>query len=209
MACGNDNNCRCEVCRGIQNRTVRLAYGPNCTLVLADAIGQSSVDMTPIVRCVQNNAKLEFLPDLCVLRLTNGDEDCFYDICISDLAKHCIDLNDLRDVVADNPQDGDVIIYDQSSNTYITFNLTNAITNIGNRVTNLENSLTNLTNTVNNFITDVNNRLSRIENLIYNFPNDLTTKIPRGNINLFSGGMGSSQWIRSRDGVQNGDLNQS
>lgn len=55
------------------------------------------------------------------------------------------------------------------------------ITALGNRVTNLEDRMT----AAETAITNIQSRLSAIESAIYNWSNDKTTKIPRGNINVY------------------------
>ena len=74
----------------------------------------------------------------------------------------------------------------------------------------LQQNMINLTQEVNNLrneVRNIANRVSDIEGAIYNWSNDKTTKIPRGNINVFSGGMGSNNYIRSRGGNPDNDLN--
>ena len=61
----------------------------------------------------------------------------------------------------------------------------------------------NLTTTVN----AINGRVSDIEGAIYNWSSDKTTKIPRGNINVTSGGYNSNNGIYTRAVNTNNDLN--
>ncbi|MBQ1297407.1 MAG: hypothetical protein IIY21_25410 [Clostridiales bacterium] len=61
----------------------------------------------------------------------------------------------------------------------------------------------NLTTTVN----AISGRVSDIEGAIYNWSSDKTTKIPRGNINVTSGGYNSNNGIYTRAVNTNNDLN--
>lgn len=61
----------------------------------------------------------------------------------------------------------------------------------------------NLTNTVNT----ISGKVSDIEGAIYNWASDKSTKIPRGNINVTSGGYNSNNGIYTRAVNTNNDLN--
>jgi uncharacterized coiled-coil protein SlyX len=111
------------------------------------------------------------------------------------------------------------------------FNLTNALNDLSNaddsllaRIIALENRVTTINNTLtqqiarinnlyeiatqlDNKITALSNRISAIENAIYNWVNDKNTKIPRGNINVTSGGYSSGNGIYPRATNTNEDLN--
>lgn len=61
--------------------------------------------------------------------------------------------------------------------------LTKRVTNLETRMTNLENRVT----VVEGDVADLKNRVGAIENAIYNWNADKTTKIARGNINVYGG----------------------
>ena len=92
-----------------------------------------------------------------------------------------------------------------------TFNLSNwveIITNLSADNVAYSNSIlgaqiVNLQQTLDNIIP----RLKAIEDAIYNWNDDKTTKIPRGTINITSGGPNSNWIIQSRPKNQNNDLN--
>lgn len=162
---------------------------------------------------------------------TEGADGCYYDICIPDIAA-LIDLNELRNV--ESPETlatGQTIIYNATTQRYEMFDLSgaldgvagsiiqtnNRITELESRVTTINNNLTAQTTRINqlfelitqldNKITALTNRISDIENAIYNWTNDKTTKIPRGTINVTSGGYTSDYGIFSRTKNQDEDLN--
>lgn len=55
-------------------------------------------------------------------------------------------------------------------------------------------------------ITDLQNRVKAIENAIYNWSQDKSTKIPRGNINIYSGGVGNTGILTRTPGDNTNDL---
>lgn len=161
---------------------------------------------------------------------TEGADGCYYDICIPDIAA-LIDLNELRNVESDVVlATGDTIVYNATTQQYEMFNLNQAlsdlsgdITNVNNRVTALTQRVTTLENKIleqnqkiaqlteiisalNTALQALTNRVGDIEGAIYNWDNDKTTKIPRGTINITSGGPTSNWIIQSRDKNQNNDL---
>lgn len=161
---------------------------------------------------------------------TSGREGCFYDICISDIAAH-IKLNDLEDVDAPEPFTGSSIIYNAVNGTYETFDLAGAtsglqdqIDALNERCATIEASITTINatlaehnrriNRVNELLSQLTttveglaDRLGDIEGAIYNWSTDKSTKIPRGNINITSGGYSGDNGIFSRTKNQNNDLN--
>lgn len=203
---------------------------------LVDSIGNQVFDMLPVIQAGETDTSIQLLSDISRLRYypekytrTEGKEGCYYDICIADIAA-LIFLNDLADVNAPAPATGQTIIYDASTQQYELFDLSGALTTLQNnidatniRIDNLAGDLANLTNTVNhhtqqinaineqlatliNNVADLTSRLSAIENVIYNWGADKTTKIPRGTINVTSGGYNSDWGIFSRTKDQDNDL---
>lgn len=55
-------------------------------------------------------------------------------------------------------------------------------------------------------ITDLQNRVRAIENAIYNWSQDKSTRIPRGNINIYSGGVGNTGILTKTPGNNTNDL---
>lgn len=55
-------------------------------------------------------------------------------------------------------------------------------------------------------ITDLQNRVKTIENAIYNWSQDKSTKIPRGNVNIYSGGVGNTGILTKTPGNNTNDL---
>ena len=113
----------------------------------------------------------------------------------------------MKDVNIDVKHEGDVLYW--NGKAWVTFNLKNALDAINNKLDNHETRITNIENKLTQIeqqITQLGNRISQIENAIYNWTNDKSTKIPRGNINVFSGDWGGANYIRSRDGTPDNDL---
>lgn len=219
-------------CDGILRRRVKLGYVPdNPTAVqLVDSIGNQVFDMLPIIQAGETDTSIELINDTRRIRYypekwirTEGEEGCFYDICIPDIEALML-VNEIGNV--ENPtvlRTGDILLYNATNQRYEMFNLNDAIdtintainnTNlrIGNleqRVTTIEGDISNLRRAVNELtelVATFNNRLSDIENAIYNWSSDKTTKIPRGTINITSGGPTSNWIIQSRDKNQDQDL---
>ena len=203
---------------------------------LVDSIGNQVFDMLPIIQAGETDTSIELIAPTRRIRYypeeytrTEGESGCFYDICIPDIAA-LIDLNELRNVVSAAPQDGETIVFNSTTNQYEMFNLTEALADLSdaddsllqriialeNRVTTINNTLTQQIARINNLyeiatqldnkITALSNRISDIENAIYNWGNDKATKIPRGTINITSGGPNSNWIIQSRAKNQDNDL---
>lgn len=230
MAC---DECKpvCNPCDNLINKRVKLGYvADNLTAVqLVDSFGNQIFDLLPIVQAGETDTSIRLIPETRRIRYypeeytrTDGKSGCFYDICIPDIAA-LIDLNELRNVADTQPSDGSTIVYNVATGQYEVFDLTGAlsglggriddletqITNLGVRVTNLESRVNNLQtqiNEINEYISGLNARLTAIENAIYNWAGDKNTKIPRGTINITSGGPTSNWIIQSRAKDQDNDL---
>lgn len=181
------------------------------------------------IELITETRRIRYLPE--EYTRTEGESGCYYDICIPDIAA-LIDLNELRNVEdAETLETGETIVYNATTGQYEMFNLNTALTNLQNqinaitgdysslvqRVTNLEGqitvqnqkiqALTELVAQYQQAVTALTSRVSAIEGAIYNWANDKTTKIPRGNINVTSGGYNSNNGIYSRAVNTNEDLN--
>lgn len=204
---------------------------------LVDSIGNQVFDLLPIIQAGETDTSISLIPETRRIRYypekwtrTEGAEGCFYDICIPDIAA-LIDLNELRNVESVAPANGETIVFNSTTNQYEMFNLNNALDSLSDRIdaTNarIDNLVSDLTTVSNNLITQTQRinqlfelyaqlgdridalaaRISDIENAIYNWASDKTTKIPRGTINITSGGYNSNWIIQSRAKNQDNDLN--
>lgn len=214
-------------------RRVKLGYVPDSptSVQLVDSIGNQIFDMLPIIQAGETDTSIALLTETRRIRYypevwtrTEGAQGCYYDICIPDIAA-LIDLNELRNV--DNSTTlamGDTIVYNTTTQQYEMFNLYNALQNLQDQIdagggdyTALERRVSILENKVieqnqkiaqlTELVATYNQRISDIENAIYNWANDKNTKIPRGNINVTSGGYSSGNGIYSRATNTNEDLN--
>lgn len=181
------------------------------------------------IELIADTRRIRYYPEMWTR--TDGAQGCYYDICIPDIAA-LIDLNELRNI--ESPETlatGQTIIYNSTTQRYEMFDLSGALADLGgdissllnrivaleNRATNLENSivqqnqrilaLTELVAQYQQVVTELSGRVSAIEGAIYNWTNDKTTKIPRGNINITSGGYNSNNGIYTRATNTNEDLN--
>lgn len=220
-------------CDGILRRRVKLGYVPdNPTAVqLVDSIGNQVFDMLPIIQAGETDTSIALLNDTRRIRYypekwtrTGGQDGCFYDICIPDIEALML-VNEIGNV--ENPDvlsTGDILYYNATTQKYEMFNLDTALGNIDSRITNLQTQIDDLRDDISDLNTLINNlrnainsltetvgsfniRLQDIENAIYNWSNDKTTKIPRGTINITSGGAQSNWIIQSRAKDQDEDLN--
>ena len=172
--------------------------------------GKDEVDLTPMIQagetstCMRPNDERERIEYLNEHYYTqHGNVQCVTGKQIA----NWINVEDLKDVNIDVKHDGDVLYW--NGEAWVTFNLKNALDAINNKLDNHETRITNIETKLTQIeqqITQLGNRISQIENAIYNWTNDKSTKIPRGNINIFSGDWGGANYIRSRDGTPDNDL---
>lgn len=172
--------------------------------------GKDEVDLTPMIQAGETNTcmrpndereRIEYLNEHYYTQ--HGDIQCVTGKQIA----NWINVEDLKDVNIDVNHEGDVLYW--NGEAWVTFNLKEALDAINNKLDNHETRITNIENRLTQIeqqITQLGNRISQIENAIYNWTNDKSTKIPRGNINIFSGDWGGANYIRSRDGTPDNDL---
>ena len=172
--------------------------------------GKDEVDLTPMIQAGETNTcmrpndereRIEYLNEHYYTQ--NGNVQCVTGKQIASW----INVEDLKDVNIDVKHEGDVLYWNGTA--WVTFNLKEALDAINNKLDNHETRITNIENKLTQIeqqITQLGNRISQIENAIYNWTNDKSTKIPRGNINIFSGDWGGANYIRSRDGTPDNDL---
>ena len=214
-------------------RRVKLGYVPDAptSVQLVDSIGNQIFDLLPIIQAGETDTSIALLRDTRRIRYypeiwtrTDGAEGCYYDICIPDIAA-LIDLNELRNVVTPETfKNGDTLVYNTTTQQYEMFNIYDALKGLQDQITDGEGSTSSLEQritTLENKIIEQNqkiaqltelvaayeNRISDIENAIYNWSTDKSTKIPRGNLNITSGGHSSGNGIYSRAADTNEDLN--
>lgn len=204
---------------------------------LVDSIGNQVFDMLPVIQAGETDTSLELLADTARIRYypeeytrTEGQSGCFYDVCIKDIAG-LIYLDDLADVTAKNPSTGDTIVYNGTTQQYELFSLSNAIARLDGRIdlvnqrcATIEAAITVINTTLaehnrrinvlveqlaitNSNLAALTARVKAIEDAIYNWTGDKNTKIPRGTINITSGGAYSNNIIQSRAKNQDNDLN--
>lgn len=190
--------------------------------------GETITSLKLLVDEDTNDRRIRYYPE--EYTRTDGREGVLCDICIPDLENTFI-VNEFGNVEHTPPREGDTLMFDIETNTYKMFNLKDALedidqsfANMKKRVDNIETRLGNVSNKLDqqtlridqlfenltvltNKVNDLAGRLSAIENAIYNWSADKSTKIPRGTINITSGGPNSNWIIQSRAKNQNEDLN--
>lgn len=226
----------CEEYKSRRVKLGYVADNPTA-IQLVDSFGNQIFDLLPVIQAGETDTSIELLTDIRRIRYypeewtrTQGESGCYYDICIPDIAA-LIDLNELRNVEGVLPATGETIMYNAATQQYEMFDLAGALANLGgdigdtnDRITNLENRVNIINNTLTtqtqrinqlfelvsqltNALQALTQRVTDIESAIYNWENDKTTKIPRGTINITSGGYNSNWIIQSRAKDQDEDLN--
>ena len=145
-------------------------------VILESSWGEVKVDLKSVVKAGETVTHLDLAPENnpTVLRYKNeaGDYEC---ISGDDLSR-IISMQLLKDVSQTTPPtDGIVYMYNGSAELFEPFDLKSAVGDLNVYLVRLEAA-----------IIDLQNRVSDIESLIYNYPQDKVTKIPRGDINLYS-----------------------
>lgn len=226
----------CEEYKSRRVKLGYVADNPHA-VQLVDSFGSQVFDLLPVIQAGETDTSIELIAPTRRIRYypeeytrTEGESGCYYDICIPDIAA-LMDLNELRNVVSAAPATGETIKYNAATGQYEMFDLDGALAALGgniddllarinaldSRVTTVTNNLATqtarinqlfeITTQINNALSALADRVSAIENAIYNWSNDKATKIPRGTINVTSGGYNSDNGIFSRAKNQNEDLN--
>lgn len=220
-------------CDGILRRRVKLGYVPDkpTAVQLVDSIGNQVFEMLPIIQAGETDTSIELIAPTRRIRYypeeytrTNGHDGCFYDICIPDIEALML-VNEIGNVEDKEVlRTGDILYYNATTQKYEMFNLDDTLTGIDNRITNLQTQINDIKDDISDLNTLISNlrsaissltetvgamdlRLEAIENAIYNWTNDKNTPIPRGTINVTSGGPNSNWIIQSRAKNQDEDLN--
>lgn len=168
----------------VQDKPLSIGYHAPC--------GDSEFDLTKPIKDGETNTKLElngttytdedrsinYYPELWIS--SGGRKGCINEITIPCIEK-LMQLQEIGNVDATNVKSGDTLVWNSTTNKWETYPLVEKIN-------------------------DLNDRLTKIENAIYDWPQDTTTKIARGNINIFSGAGNGPHFIRTRDDYTNDDL---
>lgn len=205
--------CSRDICSEEQQPYARLGYteGEDTSVTIFTPWGSNTLDLEPIVKKGETDTVLSLNCDTKQIDYQaekHEDHICLNDMwALMSLEDHGNTSKDLTD--------GDVYIYRDGQ--WVSYPLESIIRELrakdevlDSAMNDLQQNMIQLTQEVNNLrnqVQNLSNRLGDVEGAIYNWANDKTTKIPRGNINVFSGGMGSNNYIRSRDGNPNNDLN--
>lgn len=222
----SNKNCRaCGLieCDSPKQAYVRLGYveGKPTSIGLFSSWGDSDVDISSLVKKSETNTKMllnstdrtiDYYPELFIS--SDGHQGC---INIVDL--YCMfqlmHLNEIGDVNVPNPHTGQTITYNETTHKWEPYNIVDEVKRLDTRIDNLNTKLDNHIKVFNDTVASINqniasltNRVNDIENLIYNYPADKNTKIPRSNINHFSGDPDRRIGILSHDGVADNDTQQ-
>lgn len=128
---------------------MRFERSGDTTICLYTSWGDNCIDLTEIVQNAETCTTLYLSPEEnpnCLVY----EPECGDNICITgDELSRIISMTKLKDV--DQNQEftsGDVLIYDNTSKTFKTFNITEALGNLGTDITNLLAAINNLRNRV-------------------------------------------------------------
>lgn len=165
-------------------------------IILDTSWGEIRLDLSGVVKAGETITHLDLAPadDPSVLRYKNeaGDYECI----TGDELSRIISMQYLKDVdQSAAPSDGIVYMYDEQTGKFKPYDLKTFVGNTNAHLGRLDASITNLQNQINalgdrvsaleDTVADQGNRLSAIENAIFNWTGDKTTKIARGNINVY------------------------
>ena len=216
-------------CDSPQSNYVRIGYveGKPTSIGVYSSWGDSDIDLKRIVQLSETNTHIELnktdrsLDYYQELWLSSeGHQGCINEICLVDVFA-LMHLNEIGDVKVPNPHSGETIIYNEVTKAWEPYDLVGKIGDLQDQIDDINQDLEDFHEDFNNFQTHVQNqftqvnaqinalgdRISAIENAIYNWANDKTTKIARGNINITSGATSSSKGIFTHNGQANDDLN--
>ena len=216
-------------CDSPQSNYVRIGFveGKPTSIGVYSSWGDSDIDLKRIVQLSETNTHIELnktdrsLDYYQELWLSSeGHQGCINEICLVDVFA-LMHLNEIGDVKVPNPHSGETIIYNEVTKAWEPYDLVGKIGDLQDQIDDINQDLEDFDEDFNNFQTQVQNQfiqvnarindlgdsISAIENAIYNWANDKTTKIARGNINITSGATSSSKGIFTHDGQANDDLN--
>ena len=140
--------------------------------VLESTWGDTVVDLTDAVKAAETITHMELGENAIEYFSEDGHVDCIY----GDDLSRIISMHLLKDVdITTPPADGDVYIFDETSNKFVTFNLAQALDVINGNITNLTAAVNNLKSRV----TNIEQKLTPPDNA----PSDV--KVAFGNINIY------------------------
>lgn len=135
--------------------------------------GDSIIDLAPGVRAAETVTSLDLSEDALQYIAEDGHVDCIY----GDDLSRILSMQLLKDVdITVPPQNGDVYIYDENKQKFVTFNLATALASVTDTVTNLNTTINNLRSR----IVTLEEKLTPPENA----PSDV--KVAFGNRNVIS-----------------------
>ena len=208
-------------CDSPQSNYVRIGFveGKPTSIGVYSSFGDSDIDLKRIVQLSETNTHIElnktdrtldYYQELWLS--SDGHQGCINEICLVDVFA-LMHLNEIGDVKVPNPHSGETIIYNEDTDSWEPFDLVGTINGLQDQIDETNDALDQLQTAFNNFQTTVQNqftqmnaRIQSIEDLIYNYPTDKNTKIPRSNINHFSGDPNNRIGILSHDGVSDNDV---
>lgn len=134
--------------------------------------GDVAVDLTDAVKAAETITHMELGSDAIEYFAEDGHVDCIY----GDDLSRIISMHLLKDVdITTPPANGDVYIFDENANKFVTFNLGQALDAINGNITNLLSAVNNLRSRV----TNIEQKLTPPDNA----PSDV--KVAFGNINIY------------------------
>lgn len=134
--------------------------------------GDVAVDLTDAVKAAETVTHMELASNAIEYFAEDGHVDCIY----GDDLSRIISMHLLKDVdITVPPANGDVYIFDENANKFVTFNLSQALDVIGGDITNLTGAVNNLKSRV----TNIEQKLTPPDNA----PSDV--KVAFGNINIY------------------------
>lgn len=146
--------------------------------------GDSEIDLDPAVKAAETVTTLELVPEGGPTSLQYTKEDGTVD---------CIDGNDLSEIIKlkllhdvdHEPEDGDVYVYDEETDSFKTFNLNAFVQNVTNALGDLDQAIGQFT-TINTRLGDLETNVSNIMDILTpptGSPSDV--KVAFGNINIY------------------------
>lgn len=159
-------------------------------LIFDNSWGTWKADLEPAVKDAETMTYLDLYPNDLPEYLRYIGEDGTYQCIHGDDLSRIISMIYLKDVDQSiRPVDGDVYMYDDDDSKFYTYNLKNFINTTNNRLASLENRMTAAENAINQLsvlVAALSNRVGDIEGIIPFYPEDKSTKIARGQINIIS-----------------------
>lgn len=159
-------------------------------VILDTSWGLIHLDLASVVKAGETVTHLELLTDTNPQVIRYKNEAGEYECITGDELSRIISLHLLKDVDQTTPpSQGDTYIYNEETNLFETYPLAETVANLNTLFNRLDARITNLQNQINDLgtrITALETTVSEITSLLPFWPEDKTTKIARGTINLYS-----------------------